>query len=198
MNNKATIEDALAWEEGDGGDLALQRKLLSSGKWGSAGDNALEILVPEYRRMARDRSQVLEVLKRVWLKLNRRIDNETYSAIGDSAWDCICNVMGTDEAIAWSDETVPDQEDVMNDQLTPLADSFYWILRSQPESLEFARSLEHQLANAKAALAACREDSAELLAERSWWKDEVRAGYRRRYEETAENIVIADSILSPQ
>lgn len=86
----------------------------------------------------------------------------------------------------------------MSDQPTPLTDSFYWILRSQPESLEFARSLERKLADAKAALAACREDSAELLAERSWWKDEPRAGYQRRYQETTENIVVADSVLSQQ
>lgn len=109
MSEKPTIEDALEWAENDEEGLReLQRKLSESGRWGSAGENALEILAPAYRK------------------------------------------------------------------------------------------LEKQLADAKAALAACREDSAELLAERGWWKDEPRAGYQKRYNETAENIVVADSILSPQ
>jgi hypothetical protein len=46
-----------------------------------------------------------------------------------------------------------------------------------------------------AALEACREDSCELLGERSWWKDEPRCNYSNRYDETAENIVRADEAL---
>jgi hypothetical protein len=57
--------------------------------------------------------------------------------------------------------------------------------------------LEKELKQAKEALEACREDSAELLAERSWWKDEPRCGYRSRYFETMENILRADKILDP-
>ena len=72
------------------------------------------------------------------------------------------------------------------------------ITRMLTELCDLAEQREKQLADAKAALAACREDSAELLAERGWWKDEPRAGYQRRYQETVENIVVADSILSPQ
>jgi hypothetical protein len=53
--------------------------------------------------------QALDVLKRVWLKLNCGIDNESDSAIADAAWDCICNDMGCAEAIAWSDAEVPDE-----------------------------------------------------------------------------------------
>jgi len=52
--------------------------------------------------------QALDVLKRVWLKLNCGIDNEPDSAIADSAWDCICNDMGPDSACDWSEKTVPD------------------------------------------------------------------------------------------
>ena len=63
---------------------------------------------------------------------------------------------------------------------------------------DHAERLERGLNDAKAALAACREDSAELLGERNWWKDEVRKDYQKRYYETAENIVVADSILSQQ
>jgi len=67
---------------------------------------------------------------------------------------------------------------------------------------DFARQLERELAEARGqrdrlatALKACREDSCELLGERSWWKDEERAGFRKRYDATAENIVRADEAL---
>ena len=47
-----------------------------------------------------------------------------------------------------------------------------------------------------AALRACREDSCELLGERAWWADEPRCDYRKRYDETAENIARADEALA--
>lgn len=64
------------------------------------------------RTKARTRreTQALDVLKRVWLKLNCGIDNEPDSAIADAAWDCICNDMGCDEAVAWSEKEVPDED----------------------------------------------------------------------------------------
>jgi hypothetical protein len=46
------------------------------------------------------------------------------------------------------------------------------------------------------ALEECKEDSIELLGERSWWKDEPRSDYKKRYEETSENITRADKILA--
>lgn len=55
--------------------------------------------------------QALDVLKRVWLKLNCGIDNEPDSAIAESAWDCICNDMGCDEAIAWSETEFLDDDE---------------------------------------------------------------------------------------
>jgi septal ring factor EnvC (AmiA/AmiB activator) len=58
--------------------------------------------------------------------------------------------------------------------------------------LNEARERRDRLA---AALEACREDSCELLGERSWWKDEDRAGFSERYDATAENIVRADKAL---
>jgi hypothetical protein len=45
------------------------------------------------------------------------------------------------------------------------------------------------------ALKACREDSSELLGERSWWKDEDLEDFRERYDETTENIVRANEAL---
>ena len=42
----------------------------------------------------------------------------------------------------------------------------------------------------------CREDSCELLGERGWWKDEPRCDYSKRYDETAENITMADAALA--
>ena len=55
--------------------------------------------------------QALDVLKRVWLKLNCGIDNEPDSAIADSAWDCICNDMGVDAAIEWADAAAPEDDE---------------------------------------------------------------------------------------
>jgi len=46
------------------------------------------------------------------------------------------------------------------------------------------------------ALEECREDSLELLSERDWWKDEPRCDYKKRYEETSENITRANKILA--
>jgi hypothetical protein len=67
---------------------------------------------------------------------------------------------------------------------------------------DFARQLERELGEAReqrdrlaVALEACREDSCELLGERSWWKDEERAEFRERYDATAENIVRANEAL---
>lgn len=61
------------------------------------------------RRIERE-AQCVDVLKRVWLKLNCGIDNEPDSKIAESAWDEICNSLGVDEAIAWSETEVPDED----------------------------------------------------------------------------------------
>jgi hypothetical protein len=45
------LSDALAWAESDGSDHALAWRLEKVGKWGSAGDNALEIVAKEYSRV---------------------------------------------------------------------------------------------------------------------------------------------------
>ena len=45
------LSDALEWAGSDGSDLDLARQLEKAGKWGSAGDNALEIVAMEYRRV---------------------------------------------------------------------------------------------------------------------------------------------------
>jgi hypothetical protein len=47
------LSDALAWAESDGSDHALAWRLEKVGKWGSAGDNALEIVAKEYRNVLR-------------------------------------------------------------------------------------------------------------------------------------------------
>jgi hypothetical protein len=60
----------------------------------------------------------------------------------------------------------------------------------------FARRLERQRDELLEALEACRHDSCELLGERNWWKDEHRCDYRKRYEETAANIVRADAAIA--
>jgi len=52
--------------------------------------------------------KALEVMKRIWLKLNCGIDVEPDSAIADDAWQCICDDMGVDEAIKWSEAKLPD------------------------------------------------------------------------------------------
>jgi hypothetical protein len=46
------------------------------------------------------------------------------------------------------------------------------------------------------ALEECKEDSIELLEERDWWKDESRSDYKKRYEETRNNITKADAALA--
>ena len=46
------------------------------------------------------------------------------------------------------------------------------------------------------ALGECKEDSIELLGERDWWKDEPRSDYKKRYEETRNNITRADAALA--
>ena len=63
--------------------------------------------------------------------------------------------------------------------------------------VDFARKLERERDELRAALAACKEDIIELLGERGWWKDESRCGYSERYHETAENIRRAQSLLTP-
>jgi hypothetical protein len=78
-------------------------------------------------------------------------------------------------------------------------------LKSSPvpwTALKACETLERELAEAREqrdrlaeALRACREDSCELLGERYWWADEPRCDYRKRYDETAENIVKADEAL---
>ena len=71
------------------------------------------------------------------------------------------------------------------------ADPWLWASEIERELAE-AREQRDRLA---VALEACREDSCELLGERSWWKDEPRCNYSNRYDETVGNIVRADGAL---
>ena len=68
----------------------------------------LEISQKTTARTRRE-SQALAILKRVWLKLNCGIDNEPDSAIAESAWDAICEDMGDEAAIMWSETEVLDE-----------------------------------------------------------------------------------------
>ena len=54
--------------------------------------------------------QALDVLKRVWIKLNCGIDNEPDSAIADAAWDCICEDIGINAAEKWTETAVPGED----------------------------------------------------------------------------------------
>ncbi len=76
--------------------------------WRAAGSP--EKVAKIWNRRAGREAQCVDVLKRVWLKLNCGIDNEPDSAIAESAWDEICNLIGVDEAIAWSETEVPDED----------------------------------------------------------------------------------------
>lgn len=46
------------------------------------------------------------------------------------------------------------------------------------------------------ALEQCKEDSIELLEERSWWKNEPRCDYGKRYKDIENNIARADAALA--
>jgi hypothetical protein len=59
--------------------------------------------------------------------------------------------------------------------------------------LEDERALADKLA---ASLEDCRDDSAELLSDHSWWQDEPRCGYAERYKENAKNITRAVEALA--
>jgi len=56
-----------------------------------------------------------------------------------------------------------------------------------------ARQQRDRLAKA---LEECREDSIELLEERSWWKNEPRCDYGKRYKDIENNIARADAALA--
>jgi chromosome segregation ATPase len=45
------------------------------------------------------------------------------------------------------------------------------------------------------ALRECREDSVELLDIRDWWKNEPRCNYKKRYQETRDNVTRANDAL---
>jgi len=45
------------------------------------------------------------------------------------------------------------------------------------------------------ALEQCRDDSVELLGERDWWQHEPRCDYKKRYQETRDNVTRADEAL---
>jgi hypothetical protein len=64
------------------------------------------------------------------------------------------------------------------------------------ELLELCETLRKERDALVKALEECREDSIELLEERSWWQNEPRCGHKKRYEETSENITRADKILA--
>jgi hypothetical protein len=65
------------------------------------------------------------------------------------------------------------------------------------EELERELAAERALADRLAAsLEDCRDDSAELLSEHSWWQDEPRCGYTERYKENAKNITRAVETLA--
>lgn len=54
--------------------------------------------------------QMLAILQRTWIKLNCGIDDEPDSAVANACWDELCNVMGTERAIRWADEAVPNED----------------------------------------------------------------------------------------
>jgi hypothetical protein len=70
------------------------------------------------------------------------------------------------------------------------------IKRPNETVLEACNRILRQRDELLEALEACRYDSCELLGERNWWKDEHRCDYRKRYEETAANIVRADAAIA--
>jgi hypothetical protein len=68
---------------------------------------------------------------------------------------------------------------------------------------DYAKKLQKDLDTAIAerdalakALEECKEDSIKLLGGRSWWKDEPRFNYKKRYNETRNNITRADAALA--
>lgn len=58
-----TLEDALKWGESDGEIKQLGKKIEQAGPWGSAGDNALEVLCKHYRKLERERNELRENLE---------------------------------------------------------------------------------------------------------------------------------------
>lgn len=71
------------------------------------------------------------------------------------------------------------------------------------EMSRFAKELERELDAERAiadrlaaSLEDCRDDSAELLSDHSWWQDEPRCGYAERYKENAKNITRAVEALA--
>jgi hypothetical protein len=65
------------------------------------------------------------------------------------------------------------------------------------EELERELAAERALADRLvASLEDCRDDSAELLSDHSWWQDEPRCGYAERYKENAKNITRAVEALA--
>jgi chromosome segregation ATPase len=64
------------------------------------------------------------------------------------------------------------------------------------ELLELCGTLRKERDALVKALEECKEDSIELLGERDWWKDEPRSDYKKRYEETLNNIARADAALA--
>lgn len=52
-----------------------------------------------------------------------------------------------------------------------------------------------EVAKLKKALFDCREDSIDLLGERSWWKDEPRGRHQLCYKQISNNIEQANKLL---
>jgi hypothetical protein len=80
---------------------------------------------------------------------------------------------------------------------------FRWYIESLHDVRDLSCKLERERDTAIAerdalakALEECKEDSIELLGERDWWKDEPRSDYKKRYEETLNNIARADAALA--
>jgi hypothetical protein len=63
------------------------------------------------------------------------------------------------------------------------------------ELLELCGILRKERDALVTALEQCKEDSIELLEERSWWKNEPRCDYGKRYKDIENNIARADAVL---
>ena len=64
------------------------------------------------------------------------------------------------------------------------------------ELLELCETLRKERDALVKALEECREDSIELFEERSWWKNEPRCDYGKRYKDIENNIARADAALA--
>lgn len=85
---------------------------------------------------------------------------------------------------------------------TPRTDEAAFVARDDKHGLidvvhlAFAEGLEREIGILADALRECREDSIELLGERSWWQNEPRRAYAVEYEKLKTRIDSADKALA--